>query len=197
MRILAFSDVHGYIPAVERLVSEVSKIKFEIIVFAGDFTNAWFDGPIRGQMQMDGVADLLSSLDRPIYFIYGNRDISVKCPIGNDIQEKDWKIGEYRLTSQLEALDSSTILVTHALQPMFQTTQTNAFLYLYGHDHVGRICKNYLDLGFLYRSSADHGARKSPLRISNVRSSVTKKVLSNPFSLNPNHAFLPKRLATK
>jgi len=166
MRILAFSDIHGYTEAVRRLVSEVSKEKFDCIVFAGDFTNAWFDGLKEGRKQMGEITSLIESLGKPFYFIYGNRDFyppfgKVECQIGKNINSEDYPIGDYTLTNKIKALDSSKILVTHSLHPSLKSTQSKSLAYLYGHDHVGRIYKNYVDLGFLYRGRKAHGAIES------------------------------------
>ena len=85
----------------------------------------------------------------------------IECPYGKHIRERDWVIGDYTLTSKIEDLDSSKILVTHAIRPVLKGKQANALLYLYGHDHFGRVYKNYLDLGFLYRGKEAHGAARA------------------------------------
>ena len=168
MRILAFSDIHGNVKAVRKLVSEISEVDFDMIIFGGDFTNTWFDGLEEGNTQMREIAVLIQSLDRPFYYVYGNRDYSqlegiVECTIGKNIGEMDWVIGDYTLTNKIDGLDGSKILVTHALHRRLKARQANALLYLYGHDHIGRVYKNYIDLGFLYRSSKTHGAAQSLL----------------------------------
>lgn len=161
MKILAFSDIHGNSDALRKLISEVSDIEFDIIIFGGDFTNAWFDGPEEGKKQMKEVASLLQSLNKPFYYVYGNRDIYVECPIGKNIGERDWIIGNYTLTNNINELDRSKILVTHALHRKLKDKQASVLLYLYGHDHIGRVYKNYIDLGFLYRGTKAHGAAQS------------------------------------
>jgi len=177
MRILAFSDIHGHTEAVKRLVSEVSKERFDYIVFAGDFTNAWFDGLKEGRKQMGEITPVIESLGKPLYYIYGNRDFSprdafydrnkrkrfgkVECQIGENMNSKDCSIGDYTLTNKIKALDSSKILVTHSLHPSLKSTQAKSLVYLYGHDHIGRTYKNYVDLGFLYRGRKAHGAIES------------------------------------
>jgi len=162
MNILAFSDIHGNSDAVRKLISEVSDIEFDIIVFGGDFTNAWFDGLDEGKKQMREISSLLKSLNKPFFYVYGNRDIlphgHVKCPFGNNIEEKDWSIDKYTLTNKINKLSRSKILVTHSLNRKFKDKQANALLYMYGHDHNGRLYKNYIDLGFLYRGTTAHGA---------------------------------------
>lgn len=168
MRILAFSDIHGNVEAVQKLISEVKGQDFEIIVFGGDFTNAIFDGPIKGKHQMQEIAALLQSLERPFYYVYGNRDIfpTQKRKYGIKwycIQERDWIIGDYTLTNKIKDLNRSKILVTHSLHLELMYRQANALLYLYGHDHIGRTYKNYLDLGLLYRGKEAHGAARAIL----------------------------------
>lgn len=166
MRILAFSDIHGNVKAVRRLVSEISDVEFDFIIFGGDFTNAWFDGLEKGKQQMNEIVPLIRSLGKPFYYVYGNRDHaptegSVECPIGKNIGERNWAMGDYTLTNKIEGLDASEILVTHAIHHKLKGKQAEALLYLYGHDHIGRIYKNYIDLGFLYRGSKAHGATRS------------------------------------
>jgi len=161
MNILAFSDIHGNIEAVKKLIIEVSKVEYDIIVFGGDFTNAWFDGPEEGQKQMNEIVSLIKFLNKPFFYIYGNRDIFVKCEYGKNIGEKDWDIGKYVLTNKIKDLDKSKILITHSLDDRLKNEQANALLYLYGHDHIGRVYKNYIDLGFLYRGTKAHGAAQS------------------------------------
>ena len=45
MNILVFSDIHGNSDAVKKLVAETESKYFDLVIFGGDFTNAWFDGP--------------------------------------------------------------------------------------------------------------------------------------------------------
>ncbi len=167
MRILTFSDIHGNTEAVRKLISEVSDTEFDAIVFGGDFTNAWFEGLEAGRRQMDEITSLLQSLDRPFYYVYGNRDFSsfergiVKCSFGKNIDEKDWDLGDYTLTSKTKRLDKQKILVTHIFHQALKNKQAQSLLYLYGHDHKARIYKNYINLGFLYRGKGAHGAYQS------------------------------------
>jgi predicted phosphodiesterase len=167
MRILAFSDVHGNSDAVKKLVVGVADQNFDAILFGGDFTNAYFDGIDEGNRQMSEIVPLLESLNRPFFFVYGNRDFTpvnhtlVECPIGSNIDARNLSFDKFTFTSNTKGLDKSKILVTHVLSDKLRFTQVEALLYLYGHDHVGRIYKNYLDLGFLYRGTEAHGAHES------------------------------------
>lgn len=161
MKILAFSDVHGNVEAVEKLYAETQDADFDLIIFGGDFTNEFFEGFEKAQVQMNEFCEVIKRYEKPFYYVYGNRDMGVKCPIGNCIEEKDWEIGSYTLTNQIEKIDKSKILVNHYLHTQFEDEQVNALLYLYGHDHIGRIYKNYIDLGFLYRGMQAHGAMEA------------------------------------
>jgi predicted phosphodiesterase len=161
MRILAFSDVHGNIQAVKKLINEASEKAYYIIVFGGDFTTALFDGADVGQKQMDKIAIILESTKKPLYFVPGNRDNFIDFNFGMNIEDQDWEVGDYTLTNNSENLDDSKILVTHMLERKLQRKRAGALLYLFGHDHIGRIYKNYIDLGFLYRGTEAHGAARS------------------------------------
>ena len=161
MKILAFSDIHGNVDAVKKLVTETESKEYDLIIFGGDFTNSWFDGPEIGQQQMEEVIAVIETLDRPFYFVLGNRDIFFECNYGYNIGDNDQKIGEYILTNNSTNLNKQKILVTHILEENFMNHQANSLLYLYGHDHIGRIYKNYIDLGFLYRGTKAHGAREA------------------------------------
>lgn len=161
MKILAFSDVHGNYDAVSRMLKEAKDLDHDIILFGGDFTNAWFDGADIGQTQMNQICQKIEETEKPFYYIYGNRDIYVKCPIGFCINEKNWDVDGYTLTNDLNNLHETSILITHSIQEEMIRTQANSLLYLYGHDHIGRVYKNYIDLGFLYRGKEAHGARES------------------------------------
>lgn len=161
MNILVFSDIHGNSDAVKKLVAETESKDFDLVIFGGDFTNAWFDGPEIGQQQMEEVIAVIETLDRPFYFVLGNRDIFVECNYGYNIGENDYKIGEYVLTNNSTNLNKRKILVTHILEQNLVNHQAKSLLYFYGHDHVGRIYKNYIDLGFLYRGTSAHGAREA------------------------------------
>jgi len=167
LRFLAFSDVHGNAEAVSRLVSETEGEDFDFAVFGGDFTSAWFDGSAEGERQMQHIADQIALLEIPFFYVLGNRDYSpiddawVECPIGESLDIEDRKFGGYRLTSSPESLSSSDILVTHSLEISLKYRQAKSLLYLYGHDHVGRVYRNYVDLGFLYRGRKAHGAREA------------------------------------
>jgi len=158
MRILAFSDVHGNIEAINKMRLEIQNEKFDAIIFAGDFTNAIFDGKESGQEQLDNIVKELEMINKPFYFIYGNRDVNVKCNYGYNLHEKNWKLGEYTLTNEITSLSKKKILITHSDQ--FLSEEVNSFLYLYGHDHTGRIINNKIDLGFLYR---DESHKAQPL----------------------------------
>jgi len=168
VRFLAFSDVHGSETAVKRLVSEVEGEDFEFILIAGDITNALLTGAEEGQRQARSISDILSTLGRPIYFVYGNRDYPprsrrpVEFPAGTPLENGSREVGDgYVLTSDVARVDPSSILVTHSLHPLLAKLRSPALIYLYGHDHQARVYKNYVDLGFLYRDKEAHGASRS------------------------------------
>ena len=158
MRFLAFSDIHGSKESVQRLIDEIVDQSYDAIIFAGDFTNAIFDGPEQGKNQMEEIVSLIQSLEKPLYYVYGNRDVDVECNYGYNLHEKDQRIGEFSLTNNVKKSGKKTIIVTHEKSPNFIISNPICLLYIHGHEHVGRIYGNSLDLGFLYRDES-HGAK--------------------------------------
>jgi len=158
MRFLAFSDIHGNKESVQRMIDEIAEQNYDAIIFAGDFTNAIFDGPEQGQIQMDEIVSLIQSLEKPFYFIYGNRDVNVECDYGDNLHEKDRRINGFTLTNNIEKTGKKTIIITHEKTHHFMIRNHNYLLYIHGHEHTGRIYGNSIDLGFLYRDES-HGAK--------------------------------------
>jgi hypothetical protein len=58
------------------------------------------------------------------------------------------ELGGFKLTSNHKLVDGKTILLTH-----IYSKRTESYLHLDGHNHFGRICGNYVNLGFAYRWS--------------------------------------------
>jgi predicted phosphodiesterase len=56
------------------------------------------------------------------------------------------ELGEFKLTSNHKLVDGRTIFLTHVYGK-----RTEAYLHLEGHNHFGRVCGNYINLGFAYR----------------------------------------------
>ena len=150
--ILAFSDTHGNVGAVETLVDHVVQKTYEAVIFAGDFAS--FKDV---QDHYEKTMELLCSLEAPCYYIFGNRDRPPPTPTYPTLLKRGVKkeIGEgIFVTADEELVDKDTIYVSHGSS----TLHRNAFLHIDGHTHLGMKYKNYLNLGILYRDDF-HGAR--------------------------------------
>lgn len=66
MRLLAFTDTHGALPAAEAIVSLAAREKPDAIVSAGDL--AFCGGGY------DAFMTRIASLERPVYFVPGNHE---------------------------------------------------------------------------------------------------------------------------
>lgn len=89
--------------------------------------------------------------------VFGNRDFPLPDSTYPTLLGKGLKTGlgqNISVTGDKELVDENTIYVTHKGKNL----QKNAFLHIEGHTHLGMRCKNYLNLGFLYRDDY-HGAR--------------------------------------
>ena len=64
MRIFVFSDLHGNVPQLEKVVSRIEKEKATHVIFAGDM----------GIKQLDHAKSLLYSLTQELIFVRGNID---------------------------------------------------------------------------------------------------------------------------
>ena len=92
LKILAFSDVHGRMDAIEKLVKDVKrrKLKFNIIVIAGDIGN-----PQKPKVFME-ILKMISTLEKPIYFVKGNWDVNIAWEYFESAYDLD-KIGPVNL----------------------------------------------------------------------------------------------------
>lgn len=164
LRFLAFSDIHGNIDSVKKLIQNVKNKQFDAVLFAGDFTNAFLDRNLEdANEKYQIIMKLLQSLEIPVYYVLGNRDFA---PTDEGIQvinadlpfnlSKDRKIyisKKISISSDQRLVDEDTIYLTHFNNHL----QTKALLQLAGHVHWGVKYRNYLNLGFLYRDE-EHGA---------------------------------------
>lgn len=165
VKLLAFSDIHGNVEAVDDLVRRASRKTYDGVIIAGDFTNALIDGDLAAaQIRFERIFDSLRRLDAPIYYVFGNRDyafsqeglrhIDPSQPTFLDKSVKPIRLGEICLTGNPDVVKGKTIYVTHFDREL----RKGALLQIAGHVHWGARYRNYLNLGFLYRDQ-EHGAK--------------------------------------
>ncbi|MCD6458274.1 MAG: metallophosphoesterase family protein [Thermoproteales archaeon] len=85
IRILAFSDVHGRIDAVERLVKDVKqrKIHFDVIIVAGDIGN-----PQRSKAFMN-ILKKIAEFQKLVLYVKGNWDVNISYEHINNVSDLD------------------------------------------------------------------------------------------------------------
>jgi predicted phosphodiesterase len=152
MNILAFSDIHGNTDIIKKLLEEVKENRYDAIIFAGDFTSFH-----NIQVLYQEIMDLLSTLNAPIFYVFGNRDSPRPNPTRPTLLKTGLKpeIGAgIFITTDTRLVDNRTIYVAHK----HRVFQENAFLHIEGHVHIGVQYHNYINLGFVYRDTL-HGAR--------------------------------------
>lgn len=150
--LLALSDSHGMIKAVQALLSDVDK-KYDAVVFAGDFTNAIFFPRTNNQEIFEETVEFLKRFG-PVYYCLGNRDTNINPTLPNYLAPGAvFQVGGLKITSDKAKLDENTIYVAH-YDPQ---VRLNALLHLEGHTHLGIRFGNYINLGFTFRDSS-HGA---------------------------------------
>ena len=152
LELLALSDSHGAVQAVQELLNGVDK-KYDAVIFAGDFTNAIFFPRMNNQEIFEETIQFLQKFG-PVYYCLGNRDVNIKPTLPNHLAlGAVFQVGGLKITSDNAMLDENTIYVTH-YDPLIRL---NALLHLEGHTHLGVQFGNYINLGFTFRD-ASHGA---------------------------------------
>ena len=201
MRILCFSDLHGQIEALKLLIKDAKTQEFDVILIAGDLTNADLESPRMRVKHARIVFDLLEGLKIPYYFVWGlpfressiahalrlwrkkdeyaevsekgDRVFLVKGKSRGTVSKWSLRIGEqmesllsalsygkclndiesekldpYKLTCNPKLVDRNTIFLAHCYRKPLP-----ALIQLDGHVHYGQRCKNYINLGFLFRDA--------------------------------------------
>jgi len=176
MRILAFSDLHGHTPTLERLRDDIEGKSFDYMLVAGDLTNADLISPSSRVYQVKEIFSIMESFKIPYYFVWGvpfregslaramqmaenaghastgeiKRFLS-SLKFGKYLRrDRPVKLREYLLTADLESISDNTILLNHHHREII----SRALIQLDGHIHFGQHVSNYLNLGFLYRDAA-------------------------------------------
>lgn len=88
MQILAFSDLHGYAPALELLRKCVKDESYDYILVAGDLTNVDLVQPSRRACQVKEIFSIMEVFKIPYYYVWGTpfREGSIALPL--QIMEK-------------------------------------------------------------------------------------------------------------
>jgi len=183
MKIIAFSDIHGSVEAMEKAARYVkNRENIESMIIAGDFASINYDSNnenavLHEEQKIRKIFDLIENIGIEYYFVWGNRDsfffmdlppynMSPKNRANKFLESLNLQNGEYlnqneqllliekyKITSDPRFVDDKTIYVTHWQKDV----EKNALLHLEGHVHFGQLKDNYLNLCFLFRDSL-HGA---------------------------------------
>jgi predicted phosphodiesterase len=165
-KLLALSDIHGNVNAVETLVRRVSGNNYDGMIVAGDFTNGLIEGDLlAAQADFEKICDIMRRLDVPLYYVLGNRDyilsqqglqhVEPSVPTYLDRTSRTRiRLRESYLTANPNLVNRKTIYVTHFDRQL----RKEALLQIAGHVHWGVRYRNYLNACFLYRDT-EHGAK--------------------------------------
>jgi len=74
MNFAAFTDLHGSIKTLRKIVKTISKKDADAVISTGDFVS--LNQPIATELNnLEEMFLELDSLDIPVYFVWGNRDL--------------------------------------------------------------------------------------------------------------------------
>lgn len=120
LRILALSDVHGRLEALEKAVRDVRRrgLEFDVVVAAGDLGN-----PQRPS-SFSLALEKLTELGAPVYYVRGNWDVNISGEIPKDTYDLDEVgpvdlgrgyvlVGHGRSAKPYDAPSGRKVLVTH------------------------------------------------------------------------------------
>lgn len=169
LRLLVMGDNHGNVETLAQVADETAGETFDYIIHVGDLTNAnWQrDDPAEEVAieQVEAIRPALSTLaDRgELVYIWGNRDgYGDPMPedglgIGTLIEQGESRtVDGQRFTTDPEAVDGETILLTHGERD-WAIDHFSGLAYFCGHTHAGRFIDRMLNAAFLYRDGT-HGA---------------------------------------
>jgi predicted phosphodiesterase len=153
MRFAAASDIHGQLVSLNELIDRARDRQAELLVLAGDLTNAEYDGYATGSDQIEEISSIIESSGMRTLYVLGNRDMaggrSIECRLPGNLSKGDVEIDGYVFTSKPGELGERSIMVNHHLDPRFRREPSDALLLLYGHDHVPRTYHNLVGLGYV------------------------------------------------
>jgi predicted phosphodiesterase len=135
------------------MLGRLRELEIDLVVCAGDLTNAEYKGMAVARRQIEEICSRIRSSGVRMIYVLGNRDVaggrSVECPLPDDLSQKDIWVDGTRFTTTPTDLSPEDVFLTHALGQKYKTSQLPAKLVLYGHDHVPRVYKNYVGLGYM------------------------------------------------
>jgi len=74
MNFAAFTDLHSSIKTLRKIIKVISRKDVDAVVFTGDFVS--LNQPITTELNnLEEIFLELDSLDIPVYFVWGNRDL--------------------------------------------------------------------------------------------------------------------------
>jgi predicted phosphodiesterase len=143
MRILAISDIHNLVPAVQELRAREAN-DFDAVVLAGDF----------GSHATQPIFDILSTFGCPVLYIRGNWDyqIDIRTIVGPNcfhVHNRSFALGEWNvfgldfsevdraeLAAKIRKVGSTkSIVVAHDRLTRTSQDMPGVPLFLYGHHH--------------------------------------------------------------
>lgn len=164
-RILVFGDNHGNADTLQQVADETVGESFDYIVHVGDLTNTTQEGKDSRDAETiaaDQIERIRPPLERlagrgELVYIWGNRD-----GYGDPMPEDGLDVGTLiprgesrtvdgqRFTTDPEAVDSETILVTHGPH-VWAVDHFDGLAHFSGHTHKGRYRNRFLNSALLYR----------------------------------------------
>jgi len=182
MNFAAFTDLHGSVKTLHKIVKMIGGKDVDVVVFTGDFVS--LNQPITTELNnLEEIFLELDSLDVPVYFVWGNRDLLLFEALRKELERRGcnftlmkfeqmlfnrldienlWVVRdsielsdepELFITNDYTQIDEKTIYITHYRPEVF----SDAFLHLEGHVHYGQFKDKYFNLGFAYRDDL-HGS---------------------------------------
>ena len=162
MKILAISDLHGNLNALEIFRKKIEKNNFDLVICAGDLTNFYFNP--KETEKIPYFEEFIYNLKTPFIIVWGNRDfnkyLNINFPLKLviDLDKEDYFYENWHFTSNFNHIASNSIFLTHS--EIYIKNSNKPMLQLWGDSHIPKILYRphiCIDLGFLYRDSI-HGA---------------------------------------
>ncbi|MGQ4833636.1 MAG: metallophosphoesterase family protein [Candidatus Asgardarchaeia archaeon] len=194
-KIVAASDTHGKVDAIDKMVDEMNRSGLEpnLILFLGDFSNYEFNKDLEKSVkEINYILDRLTSFDVHVFYVLGNRDPPYK--MMEDMLNLDATyLMHYKrlrifdnvfISAYPEHTDEHTILVGHYIEKL----KENALINIEGHTHTATYCENngrrYLSIGFLYRDGLK-GAKPMYGTFFNITITQRKRIIPKCIQIGP------------
>jgi len=162
MKIIAISDLHGNLNALEIFRKKIENHDFDLVICGGDLTNFYFNPKEIEKVQF--YEEFVYNLKTPFIIVWGNRDFNrylntyFPLKLAFDLDKEDYFYENWHFTSNIEHIASNSIFITHS--EISIKHKNKPMLQLWGDSHIPKILYKphiCIDLGFLYRDSI-HGA---------------------------------------